>query len=44
LAVLEPGLEGKKGKYAIAGGVGAAFTVIGAGMWYLTPSFVRWFS
>jgi hypothetical protein len=44
MAVLEPGLEGKKGKYAIAGGVGAAFTVAGAAVWFLTPAAVRWFS
>jgi len=44
IAVLEPGLEGKKGKYAIAGIVGAVFTAIGAGMWYLTPAVARWMS
>lgn len=43
LAVLEPGLAGKKGKYGIAGGVGAAFTVAGAAMWFLTPAIARWF-
>ena len=42
IAVLEPGLEGRKGKYAIAGIVGAVFTVIGAGMWCLTPIVARW--
>jgi hypothetical protein len=43
LAVLETGMEGKKGKYAIAGIVGAAFTVIGALMWFLVPVFARRF-
>lgn len=41
LAVLEPGIEGKKGKYAIAGFVGAIFTVIGVAMWFLVPVFAR---
>jgi len=41
LAVLEPGVEGKKGKYGRAGLVGGIFTVIGAGMWFLTPLFAR---
>jgi len=37
LAVLEPGLEGKRGKYAIAAVVGAAFTAVGAALWFLLP-------
>jgi len=42
IAVLEPGIEGKRGKYAIAGIVGAAFAAIGVGMWFLTPIVARW--
>lgn len=44
LAVLEVGLEGKKGKYAIAGAVGAAFTVLGALAWFVVPSLAAWFA
>lgn len=40
-AVLEPGLEGKRGKYGIAGGVGAALTVAGVAMWFLTRAAFR---
>jgi hypothetical protein len=44
LAVLEPGLEGKRGKYAIAAIVGAAFVIMGVATWFLVPVLVRTFA
>jgi|WetSurMetagenome_2_1015567.scaffolds.fasta_scaffold311555_2 hypothetical protein len=41
LAVLESGLAGKQGKYAIAALVSGAFAVMGGGVWFLTPLFAR---
>lgn len=40
-AVLEPGLAGKRGKYAKAAIVGAIFTAVGAAVWFLLPVFAR---
>ena len=40
-AVLEPGLRGKRGKYAKAAIVGAVFTAAGAAVWLLLPVFAR---
>jgi hypothetical protein len=41
IAVLEPGLEGKRARYAIAAIVGIGFMILGIAMWLLVPLLVH---